>query len=190
MVSIIDELMKQVTTGNNLSTIATSVGGDEKGVQSVLSMGLPLLMGSMANSASTPDGADTLTKMLTKTGANNPIDNLGSFLGNPEAAGGSGIVNTLFGNQTGAIQNAISQKAGLSSSVVSKILAIAAPMVMGHVHKMFTSQNLDQKGLSSLLEEQSKTVSSPEADSIAKQYLATKEKSTGFFGKLKKSLGS
>jgi OOP family OmpA-OmpF porin len=178
MESVFSNLLNQVTTGNNLSTIAKSVGGDEKGVQSTLNMGLPLLLHSMANNASTSSGADKLTKMLTQTGTNNPLDNLGSFLSNPAASGGSSMVNALLGSQTSAIHNSISQKTGLSSEVVGKVLAIAAPMVMGHVSKMVAGKNLDQKGLSSLLGEHSKTVmqSSPEAASIAKQFLGTKEK--------------
>ena len=76
--------LKQITTGNNLSNIAKSAGVDEKRIQSALSMGLPLFMGSMANSVSKSGGAETLTNMLTQAGASNPLDNLGSFLGNPE----------------------------------------------------------------------------------------------------------
>jgi len=193
MDSIVENLLKQVTTGNNLSTIAKSVGGDEKGVQSALGMALPLLMGSMSKSASTSSGAGSLISMLTQAGASNPLDNLGSFLGKPEASSGSSMVNTLLGNQTGAIQNAISQKTGLSSTIIAKILAIAAPMVMSYVGKMFTEQKMDQKALSSLLGEQSKMVmqSSPEAAAISKQFLATEEKSSGgIMGWLKKLFGS
>jgi hypothetical protein len=42
-------LIKELSTGNNLSAITKSVGGDDKAVKSALGMGLPLLLGSMAN---------------------------------------------------------------------------------------------------------------------------------------------
>jgi len=48
---IVSELMKQVGTGDNLSLISSSVGGDEKGVPSALGMGLPVIMGALSNSA-------------------------------------------------------------------------------------------------------------------------------------------
>ena len=105
--------MKQVATGDNLAMISKSVGGNGKAVQSAFGMGLPMIMGSMANNASKPGGTDVLTKMLAQGAASNPMDNLGGFLGNPAAAGGSGMVSTLFGSQMGMIQNAISQKTGL-----------------------------------------------------------------------------
>ncbi|MCJ7631076.1 DUF937 domain-containing protein [Candidatus Bathyarchaeota archaeon] len=149
-------------------------------------------MGSMANNASKPGGADMLTNMLTQVGAKNPMDNLGSFLGKPEASGGSGMVNMLLGNQAGAVQNSISQKSGLTSLAVGKLLALVAPMLMGSVGKMFTEQKMDLKGLSSLLGEQSKMEmqSSPEAATLAKQFLGTQEKSSGIMDKLKKLFSS
>jgi OmpA-OmpF porin, OOP family len=187
MSSIIGDLMRQVATPDNLSTITKSVGGNQNGVQSALSMGLPLLMSSMANSASTPGGADMLTKMVGQLGGSNPVDNIGGYLSNPQAAGGSGMLNTLLGSQMGPIQNAISQKTGLPPAVVGKVLAIAVPMVVGHVGKMLAKQKMDQKGLSSLLGEQSKMAmqSSPEAANMAKQVLAQPKVSW-----LKKLLGS
>lgn len=183
--------MEQVTAGDNLSNIAASVGGGEKRVQSAFSMALPLLMGSMANIASKPSVANALMGMLTQAGANNPLDNLGRFLDGPEASEGSGLLNMLLGNQMGAIQNAISEKTGLASSAVNKLLAIAAPIVMSYIGKIFTEQRMDQKGLSSLLEGQMKMVtqSSPEAAAMAKQFLGPEEKSSGIMAWLKKFIG-
>ncbi len=162
---IVADLMKQVATGDNLSMISKSVGGDGKAVQSALGMGIPLLLGSMATTASKPGGADMMTKMLAQTGGSNPMDNLGGFLGNPAAAGGSGMVSTLLGSQMGGIQNTISQKTGLPPAVVGKVLEIAAPMVMGYVGKMVGQQKMDTKSLTGLLGEQSKMAlqASPEA---------------------------
>ena len=188
---IVADLMKQVATGDNLSMISKSVGGDGKAVQSALSMGLPMIMGSMANTASTPGGADMLTKMLSQAGGSNPMDNLGGFLGNPAAAGGSGMVNSLLGSQMGTIQNAISQKTGLPPAAVGQVLAIATPMVMGYVGKMFVQQKMDTKSLTGLLGDQSKLAlqASPDAAAMAKQLIGAQESSGGVSGILKKVLG-
>src|SRR5512136_1711948 len=170
---IVADLMKQAATGDNLSLISKSVGGDGKAVQSALSMGLPLIMGSMANTASKPGGTEMLTKMLSQTGSSNPVDNLGSLIANPAAAGGSGMVSTLFGSQMGTIQNAISQKTGLPPAAVGKVLEIAAPMVVGYIGKMFVQQKMDAAGLTSLLGDQSKMAlaGSPDAAAMAQQLL-------------------
>jgi hypothetical protein len=82
-------------------------------------------------------------------------------------------MSTLFGSQMGTIQNAISQKTGLPPAIVGKVMEIATPMVVGYVGKMFVSQKMDTKSLTSLLGDQSKMVlqASPEAAGIAKQLM-------------------
>src|SRR5512138_3200385 len=95
MDSIVDGLMKQVATGDNLSQISKSVGAEPGQVQSALGMGIPMLVSSMSDTASKPGGADMITKMMSGMGGNNPLDNLGGFLGNPSAAGGSGMAGSL-----------------------------------------------------------------------------------------------
>ncbi len=188
---IVADLMKQVATGDNLSLISKSVGGDEKGVQSALGMGLPMIMGALSNTASKPGGADMITGMLGQLGSSNPMDNLGSFLGTPAAAGGSGMVNSLLGSQMAPIQNTISQKTGLPPAIVGKVLAIAVPLVLGYVGKMFAGKKVDQQGLTSLLGEQSKMAmqASPEAANMAKQLLGTQPEAAVKSGQFKKLFG-
>jgi hypothetical protein len=188
---IVADLMKQVTTGDNLSLISKSVGGDEKGVQSALGMGLPMIMGSMANTAQKPGGADMITTMMGQVGGSNPMDNLGSFLGSPASSGGSGMVSGLLGSQMAPIQNAIAQKTGLPPAVVGKVLAIAAPMVMGYVSKMAGGKQMDQQDLTGLLGEQSKMAmqSSPDAATMATQLLGSQKDTAGVSGIFKKFLG-
>jgi hypothetical protein len=188
---IVGDLMRQVATGDNLAMISKSVGGDGKAVQSALGMGLPMIMGSMANTASKPGGTDVLTNMLAQGAASNPMDNLGGFLGNPAAAGGSGMVSTLFGSQMGTIQNAISQKTGLPPMAVGKVMEIATPLVMGYVGKMFVSQKMDTKSLTTLLGDQSRMAmrASPDAAAMAKQMMGDQASSGGVSGILKKVLG-
>jgi OOP family OmpA-OmpF porin len=185
---IVADLMKQVATGENLSMIAKSVGGDNKAVQSALSMGFPMVMGSLANTASKPGGADMLRIVLAKAGGSNPLDNMGGFLSNPAGAGGAAMMTALFGSQMSGIQTAISQKTGLPPEIVSKVMAIATPMVMGYVGKMFVSQKMDAAGLTSLLTDQSKMAlaGSPDAAAMAQQLLGTQAGSGGISGILKK----
>src|SRR5512133_1774510 len=96
---IVTDLMKQAGTGDNLSLISKSAGGDANAVKSALGMGLPLIMGSMATTAAKPGGADVLTKMLAQAGGTNPLANMSGFLGGPAVSGGSSMVSTLFGSQ-------------------------------------------------------------------------------------------
>lgn len=187
---IVADLMKQVTTGDNLSQISRSVGGDEKGVQSALGMGIPMIVGSVASTASKPGGAEMITGLLGQMGGNNPMDDLGSYLGNP-SPGGLGMAGSLLGSQMEPVQNAISQKTGLPPAVVGKVLAIATPLVMGYIGKMFTGQKMDQQNLTSVLGEQSKIAlaSSPDAANMAKELLGSQQDTAGVTGIFRKFVG-
>jgi len=186
---IVADLMKQVATGDNLSQISKAVGGDEKGVSSALGMALPMILGSMSNTASKQGGAEMITGMLGQMGGQNPMDNLGGFLGGSAAAGGSSMVSSLLGSQMTPVQNAISQKTGLPPAIVGKVLAIAAPMLLGYVGKMFAGKKVDQQGLTTLLGEQSKMAmqASPDAAAMAQQLMGAPDEKSG--GILKKLLG-
>jgi hypothetical protein len=188
MDSIMDSMMGLLSSGENLSTLSKSVGGDEKSTKSALGMALPTLLGSMSNTASTSGGADTLTKMIGQTGGSNPLDNVSGYLGKSDVSGGSNMVSSLLGNQLTPIQNAISQKSGLPSAAVGKLLAIVTPLVMGKISKMLGGQKVEANSLSTLLGDQAKQAmqSSPEAADITKQFETAKKDTGGLTDKLKK----
>ena len=182
--------MKQVGTGENLTALSSSLGGDEKNVQSALGLALPMLMGSMAKTAAKPGGADLITSMIGQTGGG-ATDNMASYLSTPAPSGGTDIVSQLLGSQMGAIQNTISQKTGLPPAIVGTLLAVVTPMVLGAVKNMFTDKKMDSAGLTSLLGDQAKVAmqSSPDAAALADQFLGAEEETTGILGSIKKILG-
>ena len=74
---------------------------------------------------------------------------------------------------------------------VGKVMEIAVPLVMGYVGKMFVSQKMDTKSLTTLLGDQSKMAmqASPDAAAMAQQVMGAQESSGGVSGILKKVLG-
>ncbi len=191
MGSIVDEIMSSLSSGNHISAISKSVGGDEMAVKSALGMSMPLVLGAMANHASKPGGAEMLTKTLAQAGTSNPLDNMSGLLSNPSAASGSGMANTLLGSQMGTIQNVISQKTGLPPAAVGQVMAIAIPLVMSHVGKTVVQKNMDSNSLTGLLADHSQAAlqSSPDAASIVQQLQTSQESGGGISGILKKVLG-
>jgi hypothetical protein len=188
---IVTDLMNQAGTGDNLSLISKSAGGDTNAVQSALGMGLPLIMGSMATTAAKPGGTDVLTKMMDQAGGTSPLDNMSGFLSGSATSGSASMVSTLFGSQLSPIQNAIAQKTGLPPAVVGKVLEIAAPMVLSYVGKMMGSQKTDAAGLSGLLGEQSAKalVGSPDAAALTQQLMGAQADSSAISGMFKNMLG-
>lgn len=188
---IMGDLIKQVGTGENLTALSSTLGGDEKSVQSALGLALPMVMGSMAKTAAKPGGADLITSMMGQVGGGVATDSMASYLSTPAPAGGSDIVSQLLGGQMGAIQNAISQKTGLPPAIVGTLLAVVTPMILGAVKNKFTDKKMDSAGLTSLLGDQAKVAmqSSPDAAGLADQFLGAEEETAGIVGSIKKIFG-
>ncbi|MDD1741502.1 MAG: DUF937 domain-containing protein, partial [Methanothrix sp.] len=68
MDSIVEGLMKQMMSGDNLSRLSNTVGADEKSTKSALEMGLPLLLGAMSNKAPKSEGSNAIISSLSQLG--------------------------------------------------------------------------------------------------------------------------
>lgn len=187
MDSLIEGLMKQMMSGDNLSLMSNKVGADEKSTKSALEMGLPLLLGAMGNKASKSEGSNAIISSLSQLGGNNPMDNMASYLGGSGSSQGTDMLSSILGSSLQPMQQAISKKTGLLASVVGQLLSMALPMLLGSLTRSSTKQNIGADDLSKLLGEQSKMAlsSSPEAAGVMKELFASQE-SSGLMGMIKK----
>src|SRR5690606_37627153 len=72
--------------------------------------------------------------------------------GSNDTSEGNGILKHVLGNKREVLEQGIAGKTGVSSSAVSKILAMLAPIVMGYLGKQTRSSNVsDGNGLNDLL---------------------------------------
>ncbi|RAV29973.1 DUF937 domain-containing protein [Sinomicrobium soli] len=137
--------------------VSSEAGTSQQETSSVLSMALPVLMGAMQKNASSPEGASSLLGALSGSKHTGGIlDNLGGFFGGgvnqEDEQDGAGILGHILGSKQSTVENAISQKSGVSSGTVSKIIKIAAPILMGYLAKQARNQNVNStEGLSGLL---------------------------------------
>ncbi|GIZ14687.1 DUF937 domain-containing protein [Capnocytophaga catalasegens] len=152
-----------------MSSILDSLGGSQlidgitkqtgvsvEQTSSVLSMALPLLMGAMQKNSETEQGASNLLNALQSDKHNGSLlSNIGGFLGGTNSdltSDGAGILGHLLGDKTASVENAISTKTGVSSSV-SQILKMAAPFLMSFLGKQISDNKVNSaSGLGSVLE--------------------------------------
>ncbi len=137
--------------------VADQTGHSTDEAGSVLSMALPLLMGAMKKNASTTEGAQGLMSALSNKHDGGILNNLGDlFAGGVDDSvkqDGAGILDHVLGGKQSQVENAISQKSGVSSSSVANILKIAAPILMGMIGQKKQQQNVsDHGGIRSLLD--------------------------------------
>lgn len=123
---------------------------------SVLSMGLPVLMGAMKRNASTQQGAEGLMGALSNKHDGSILDNLGGLFGGGVDKSvmddGAGILGHVLGGSQQNVTSALSSKSGVDSGTVANILKVAAPILLGYLGKQKRQQNVQSSsGLGDLL---------------------------------------
>ncbi len=122
------DLGKQLISG-----ISGQAGTSESETSSVISAAAPALLGMLQKNASSTEGADGILGALSKHDGS-ILDNLSGFFGSGgDAADGDGILGHILGDKRGTMENALSNKTGVSSSKISTILAMLAPVIMGYL---------------------------------------------------------
>lgn len=156
-------LVKEQLTNAAISKISGFLGESEAGTTSALGAALPSVLAGLMEKGSTTQGASDIMNAL-KTGDSNSgiFDNLSGLLSGDSSSGllgnGLNLLNMVFGNKLGNLTNVISNVSGLGSGSTSKILQLAAPMLMGVIGKQVSSKGLSVSGLTSLLMSQKDSV--------------------------------
>ncbi len=143
--------------GDTIGQLAGLVGADQQSTGKAVAAALPMLLGSLSGSARQPSGAEALFGAMSKDHDGSILDMLGPLLGGGYASramgsDGARILGHVFGNKQSAVEQTVAQNAGISSSLVSKLLPYLAPIVMGYLSKrLFGGGANDAGALGSML---------------------------------------
>ncbi len=159
LTSVIGNIVK----GNVADKIGQATGTDKATVEHVLQAGLPVILGQIANNASTNEGATKLDTAVAKDHAGGSLlDSLGGlFVGGDTNTDGGKILDHVLGDKQDAANQAVAKSTGVDAATVAKILTFLAPLVMAYLGKKKTSDNLDAGGLSDVLKQQTASDGSP-----------------------------
>lgn len=155
MNDLVGMLMNQLGD-DNLENLGNQAGLNKDQTKTALQGALPVLLGAMAKNTANKGGADALNGALDRDHDGSILDNLGGFLSSGDQGMGGSILKHVLGGQTSQIENGLSQKMGVSSSSISTILKMAAPILLGMLGKQKKEQGLDAGGLGSLINMASK----------------------------------
>lgn len=132
--------------------IKKNTGASTGDIQSVVSAALPTLFAALQSNAGSSEGAQGILSALANKHDGSVLNNVSGFLGSTGTGDGDGILQHMLGGQRGSVEQAISSKTGVSPAIVSKVLSLLAPIVMGYLGKQTRSQQVtDGGGLGSLL---------------------------------------
>ena len=138
MANLIQTVMSALTPGA-MAKLADVLGEPSTSVSTGFGAAVPaLLAGSLQRSAS-PAGARSLLEQVSQaTVAGNPLDRLGELANDDGARNayisqGQGMASSLLGGEAGSVASAVASHADIGVGSASKLLALAAPLVLGAI---------------------------------------------------------
>jgi len=154
---LLGSLMEQLG-GGGIAQIGESLGVSGADVTKVLAGALPAMMAGLTRNASSSGGAEGLLGALDRDHDGSIMDDLAGFLGSAgAAAAGAGILGHVFGGRQAHVESAVSRSSGVDLASVAKIMAMAAPLIMGALGKAKRQQGFDASGLAAALGQQERT---------------------------------
>ncbi|MEY4539911.1 MAG: hypothetical protein RLZZ306_1668 [Bacteroidota bacterium] len=154
------EELRELLVGEVANKAANILGEKEDKVKIALEGLVPTFVGGLMKRASNEAGATTLLNVVKKTNNDgNIVEQLDLLLKNKESfAGfvekGNSVVSMLLPDKKSSIATMISQFAGVRNSSATALLSVVAPLVVGKLGKLVTSQGLDKTGLANVILDQ------------------------------------
>ena len=133
-------LLAQLGNGG-VEAMAGKIGANSQQTSSALEGIVPTLLGAMSNNSKNESGASGLLGALDRDHDGSILDDISGFIGNSDNGPGEGILKHVLGNNRNTVENGLSAKTGLNSGQVSKLLKIAAPLIMGYLGKQKRQQS-------------------------------------------------
>lgn len=141
--------------GDTIGQLAGLFGTDNDAMGKGVAAALPALLGGLARNTRDQNGASALFNALGSDHDGSILDSLGSIFGGSQweqqqaSRHGESILGHVFGQGRPRVEQQVQQTSGLSSAVVSRLLPLLAPVVLGYIGKMLSGGS-DQQLASTL----------------------------------------
>jgi outer membrane protein OmpA-like peptidoglycan-associated protein len=137
IMNIIQTLLGLLTGPQLLGQLSSLLGESNSATQKGLAAAIPAILGGLISKGSTESGAGALIGMMKDNNIDSGmLSNLGGMLsgsqGDVSSMGGS-ILKSVLGGNADAVTQLVGSASGLSGDSASKLLAFAAPAVLGGV---------------------------------------------------------
>jgi hypothetical protein len=155
MSGLVDTVLSHLDD-TQVNAIASQLGVDPTQARSAIEHAVPLIVGHLAQNASTQQGADSLNNALGEHAGFRISDVLSGVLSGSGGPGiGGAILGHIFGGNQNAANQGLGQVTGLGSQNSAQLMAILAPIVMAALANHVQSQG---GGLGSILSQESQQI--------------------------------
>lgn len=147
------DVLQQALSGGAINQISQAIGADEQTTGTAIQSALPMLLSGLASNSQSEQGASSLLGALDRDHDGSALDDIAGLVGNfaQGQSGGDSILGHIFGGQTSAIAQGVSQASGLDASKVAPLLSMLAPIVMGAIGRTQRESGIGAGDLASLL---------------------------------------
>ena len=154
MSGLVDTVLSHLDDAQ-VAAIASRLGVDPTQARTAIEHAVPLIVGHMAQNASTQQGADALNNALGEHAGFNISDVLSGILGSGGQGVGGAILGHIFGNNQAVANQGLGQATGLGQQNSAQLMAILAPIVMAALANHVQSQG---GGLGSVLAQEAQQI--------------------------------
>lgn len=121
-----------------IETISKITGVSESKAKWIVAAAVPLMIAALNYNAKNKGQTENINNAIDQHSNSGILDKIGNLFGQEGdnqtgSEDGNKIVNHMFGQNTEVVAQNIADKAGLSSSQVTGVLATLAPIVMGYL---------------------------------------------------------
>ena len=151
------DMLGQAVTPDLVGGLGKLLGESDTGIGSGIGSLLPGLLASMANKASTAEGASGLFSMVNDARIDTDLtERLGTLVRGVQSTNllnlGSQLLSGLFSPDREAnLSSALAGSAGIRAASASGLAAAVTPMVFSLLKRLVGERSLDPKGLATLL---------------------------------------
>ena len=158
MSGLVDDILSHLSDAQ-VSAIAGQLGTDPAQARNAIEHALPLIVGHMAQNASTPQGADALNNALGEHAGFKISDVLSGVLSGSNGQGiGGAILGHIFGGNQNAANQGLGQVTGLGTQNSGQLMAILAPIVMAALANHAQTQGVGAGGIGGMLAQEAQQI--------------------------------
>jgi OmpA-OmpF porin, OOP family len=158
MATLIDNLRNLVSPAI-VSALARQTGESEFGLSRGFSAAIPAIASTIAGRTDDQRFMINLLDLATKTAAGPPpLEAIDALASSPTGIDTTnpigGWLSGLFGHTLSGVTDSLARYAGISGASATRLLSIAAPLVLGYIGRLVRSDDLTVAGLADVLREQ------------------------------------
>lgn len=170
MTTLLESVTCLLGESEGYERLGGAIGGDAAAASSATDIAVPVIIGGIADRAARRGGPDAVLKLLVDDRAPEPaaesaVDRLNAYLagGTPSGSTGSSasssggsrfgdaVLDEIFGIERDELIIDLAVRADVGRAVVSRALPVLAPMVLGEVRRLQTTDDLDGEAIAELL---------------------------------------